>query len=1008
MAMVIENNMAAQLTLGELNKNANKLGKQLKKVASGERITGAGDDSSGFAISERMRVRIRALSQADRNTQTGISLIRTAEGAIQSQIEILKTIKAKVLDAQNDTNTDTDRAIIQKEIDQGYRQMEDITYETNYNGILLLCGGDVKDYEHTNWSEEEQPEFSIHDNSTMNIKPLITTTVTEVKGQNRVWTGMNQQPLDPDSTVLDSVSSVYDMADKYNSSVKDTLSMAGGVNWQPATSTIAIVYDNMRDTMKDVLNSLKNRSFEVTLNGEMKKFTFADDLTASKAFVYTYSYDYTDADYNLQTVSGRTGTVYVDVTPTPTYADDPIKISLQGIVDSLPAAGTAQDAANTALGRLADAIAAAFGIYNIGGSTSQTMIYGDYISNGVLTLASGEYDFTVSVGTDALVSYVDESLADNVQRAIDSVKNSAATQDLASTPHNSGPTNIQETHDTPTISSLSGTAGAITDSNPNHVAEQSAYVDLDLTTLMGGATDIESLINNFTFKVKDDELSGDTDAFDTGNNHVVDRSFTVTDFEGSRLTFEFIDSARDNTGSQYLYDEQKIPGSTVCDLNDLRSIYNTNGHNLKAALAKFLYDSLDYVSYGRNKAYTRQLMDDGDNVVGSASATKIRLYAYQPYASAPSTPTTPPYMNHSHYDTGRYSGKGELGNDDKLTMSETYLTSYDLDFKNWWIENINADPTAAGDENTEQMVQEKLNQRGFRFYCGDDNTSSSLKEWVNIYFTDHSIEEDIALERPAAGETVTTGDKIDTIVVDIRNIRSYKDLVRAIYEQANPRNAGGAEANEGQVGFEGSPLRSSTANTDYFDRFLFAMDEDKGILTIYDTKRSPQKSEMFVSDGVYDNVRLEVREIKEKRLIIHDTDHASQAVVVHIPRTTMDYVFGFNPAKDSLSNYTVLRKDMREKMLGSGRDGIGILDRGLDYLTGANCLLGAQINRLEYSHANLVTSVENTEKSESTFRDADMAKEMTEYTKANVLVQAAQSMLAQANQNSSQILGLLQ
>ena len=114
MAMVIQNNMAAQLTLGEMNKNNSVLGKQLKKIASGERITGAGDDSSGYAISEKMRVRIRALGQADRNTQTGISLIRTAEGAIQSQIDILKTIKDKVLDAQNDTNTDIDRATIQK------------------------------------------------------------------------------------------------------------------------------------------------------------------------------------------------------------------------------------------------------------------------------------------------------------------------------------------------------------------------------------------------------------------------------------------------------------------------------------------------------------------------------------------------------------------------------------------------------------------------------------------------------------------------------------------------------------------------------------------------------------------------------------------------------------------------------------------------------------------------------------------------------------------------------
>lgn len=86
----------------------------------------------------------------------------------------------------------------------------------------------------------------------------------------------------------------------------------------------------------------------------------------------------------------------------------------------------------------------------------------------------------------------------------------------------------------------------------------------------------------------------------------------------------------------------------------------------------------------------------------------------------------------------------------------------------------------------------------------------------------------------------------------------------------------------------------------------------------------------------------------------------------------------------------------------------GYLDTALDYLTGANTLVGAQIMRLEMTQANIVTSRESTTNSESTIRDADMAKEMTGYTKANVLAQAAQSMLAQANQNSSGILSLLQ
>ena len=156
MAMVIANNMAAMLTMGEVNKNNSTLGKQLKKVSSGMKINSAGDDASGYAISERMRVRIRALDQDERNVQNGAALLRVAEGAIQQQIEIMKTIKQKVIDADNDTNTDLDRATIQKEIDQGFTQIQNIAYETNYNGKMLLVG-DTKTETVSAWAILDAP-----------------------------------------------------------------------------------------------------------------------------------------------------------------------------------------------------------------------------------------------------------------------------------------------------------------------------------------------------------------------------------------------------------------------------------------------------------------------------------------------------------------------------------------------------------------------------------------------------------------------------------------------------------------------------------------------------------------------------------------------------------------------------------------------------------------------------------------------------------------------------------
>ena len=139
MSMVVKNNMSAVSTLNTLNKNSSALASSLKKVSSGMKINSAADDASGYAISERMRVQIRGLDQANQNTQNGTSMMKVAEGAVSSTVDILKTLKEKVINAANDTNTDSDRATIQKELDQSIDQINDNANVT-YNGKYLVDG----------------------------------------------------------------------------------------------------------------------------------------------------------------------------------------------------------------------------------------------------------------------------------------------------------------------------------------------------------------------------------------------------------------------------------------------------------------------------------------------------------------------------------------------------------------------------------------------------------------------------------------------------------------------------------------------------------------------------------------------------------------------------------------------------------------------------------------------------------------------------------------------------
>jgi len=139
MAMVVKNNLSALNTLNIMNKNSSALSKSLQKVSSGEKINSAADDASGYAISEKMKVQIRSLDQANQNTQNGSSLLKTAEGAVSSTVDILKTLKEKVVNAANDTNTTSDRQTIQNELNQAIDQINDNANVT-FNGKTLVDG----------------------------------------------------------------------------------------------------------------------------------------------------------------------------------------------------------------------------------------------------------------------------------------------------------------------------------------------------------------------------------------------------------------------------------------------------------------------------------------------------------------------------------------------------------------------------------------------------------------------------------------------------------------------------------------------------------------------------------------------------------------------------------------------------------------------------------------------------------------------------------------------------
>ncbi|MCR6112157.1 flagellin Hag [Bacillus sp. A301a_S52] len=139
--MIINNNLSAMNAHRQLGINQNFQQSSMEKLSSGLRINRAGDDAAGLSISEKMRAQIRGLDQASRNSQDGISLIQTAEGALDESHSILQRMRELVVQAGNTgTNEEADLQAIQDEIGQLQEELTGIANRTEFNGKTLLNG----------------------------------------------------------------------------------------------------------------------------------------------------------------------------------------------------------------------------------------------------------------------------------------------------------------------------------------------------------------------------------------------------------------------------------------------------------------------------------------------------------------------------------------------------------------------------------------------------------------------------------------------------------------------------------------------------------------------------------------------------------------------------------------------------------------------------------------------------------------------------------------------------
>jgi flagellin len=140
MGLFINTNGSALNAQRQLSSTTSSLSTSFERLSSGLRINGASDDAAGLSISTRFSSQIRGLNQAVRNSNDGISLAQTAEGALNETTNILQRIRELAVQSANDTNNSSDRESIQAEVSQLKTELDRIAGTTNFNGNNVLDG----------------------------------------------------------------------------------------------------------------------------------------------------------------------------------------------------------------------------------------------------------------------------------------------------------------------------------------------------------------------------------------------------------------------------------------------------------------------------------------------------------------------------------------------------------------------------------------------------------------------------------------------------------------------------------------------------------------------------------------------------------------------------------------------------------------------------------------------------------------------------------------------------
>lgn len=957
-----------------------------------------------------MKIRLRALNQDDQNVQKGESLLNVASGAIQSQINLLRTVKERVINANNDTNTDADRAIIQKEINQCYDEIDTIYADTEFNSKKILMGNTVAK-KISSWVVTDKAQL-VEGSDALHLVPDNYDTLD---GQEGPFDTFGKTKAEDSTEVVD-----YD-GYKVKNIAAETLT--------GSTQTTNKFHDAGPNTA---------RIMEVDLS---KAGSTVDSLNNTSFYIETpASYDYMvilskTPGNNYKTLNYKTSNLIVDISSCSSLSDvaNAINTKLNSTSGITSYYTVAADGSKISLTTKIDGTTVnSTSSYNISqakvnGGTETTYSGGTSGSpgspeipertgasptgliSGTQKLSGGANEVTHNEEIGGHWEYKvpgdDDSKTwiKDYKKVVDSPAKAASTTVNGISGVASG-TGI-------TINGSSGSyyvTFADGSSGPSKTYSDGLANSDRFYTIGKNYTGTWN-INGMTITFKDGNMTLTANGTGSyGNSYGVEDGFatipkkdavpatpstpgtpeTKTYTETTALAGAALNNMKqagaDGAKAHWDIDLSSYTGS----VDDLISSYV--GKSINASGYTASYEFIDTGSDNKMDAIPKSptmLPYNGTSPGSTISSNTIDLNKVRTLVKGGKTiaeafstvvkNATGSSTELIHADpadpTSAITGikflasvAGVAGNNQTMSATEGELRQYTLDFS-----GITGMPAS-------------LNEQGFRFYCATDDA-----QWVNVYM--YNGADAIDTDKPASG---TAALDIKTLMVDVSSVTDAKSLVKLLDEK----------------------LGDYLVNT-YQHNFLLASDSENGTLTIYDKRRftvmnknyygSKQEKGAKIADGVMDNVVKDTRNIYSNRLIIHHTDVSSNNITIDIPQTSLDQIFGFKKENYGMEHFSIMTRDMREQLLGVPPDK-GILDKGIEYLTDAQTLIGAQINHLRFADQNIITQNEAVTAAESVIRDTDMAQSMIEYTKHNILSQASQSMLAQANQNASNAINLLQ